>query len=173
MDKIDGKISEEFWQRKIAEWQLEEQQIIMAMQALNDANPDRLLTAKRTLELANKAYFLYVTQKPAEQAKLLKTVLSNCRYDGVSLYPTYRKSFDLIFTRAKSKEWRARRGSNLIGIGNHARDRRFGSSLRSPKRGGNHGKHLLEHSSRSAVIQRSVICVEKNITGRRAEDLEI
>jgi len=78
MDKLDGKISEEFWQRKTAEWQLEEQQIQMAMQGLEDAHPDRLLTAKRTLELANKAYFLYVTQTPAEQAKLLKMVLSNC-----------------------------------------------------------------------------------------------
>jgi hypothetical protein len=104
MDKLDGKISEEFWQRKTAEWQLEEQQIMMAMQALNAANPDRLLTAKRTLELANKACFLYVTQKLAEQAKLLKVVLSNCRYDGVSLYPTYRKPFDLIFARAKSQQ---------------------------------------------------------------------
>ena len=91
---------------------IEEQQIQMAMQGLENANPDRLLTAKRTLELANKAYFLYVTQKPAEQAKLLKIVASNCCFDGVSLYPTYRKPFDIIFQRAQSKEWRARRDSN-------------------------------------------------------------
>ncbi len=112
LDKLDGKIAEDFWQRKTTEWQLEEQQILMAMQGLQEANPDQLLTAKRTLELANKAYFLYVTQNPAEQAKLLKMVLSNCKTDGVSLYPTYRKPFDVIFERAKSKEWRARRDSN-------------------------------------------------------------
>ncbi len=112
LDKLDGKIAEDFWQRKTTEWQLEEQQILMAMQGLQEANPDQLLTAKRTLELANKAYFLYVTQNPAEQAKLLKMVLSNCKTDGVSLYPTYRKPFDVIFERAKSKEWRALRDSN-------------------------------------------------------------
>ena len=111
-DKLDGKISEHFWQRKTAEWQLEEQQILMAMQGLDTANPDMLLTAKRALELANKAYFLYVRQTPAEQAKLLKMVASNCRFDGVSLYPAYRKPFDVIFERAKSKEWRALRDSN-------------------------------------------------------------
>ena len=111
-DKLDGKINEDFWQRKTSEWQLEEQQIQMAMQGLEDASPDRLVTAKKTLELANKAYFLYVTQTPAEQAKLLKIVLSNCRIDDANLYPTYRKPFDLIFQRAKSKEWRALRDSN-------------------------------------------------------------
>ena len=91
---------------------MEEQQIQMAIQGLEQANPDQLLTAKRTLELANKAYFLYVTQTPAEKGKLLKMVLSNCGFDGVTLYPTYRKPFDLIFQRAKSKEWCARRDSN-------------------------------------------------------------
>src|SRR6185312_1005602 len=78
------------------------QQIQMAIQGLGQANPDQLLTAKRTLELANNAYFLYVTQTSAEKGKL---VLSNCSFDGVTLYPTYRKPFDLIFQRAKSKEW--------------------------------------------------------------------
>ena len=111
-DKLDGKISEEFWQRKTAEWQMEEQQILMAMQGLREASADTLLNAKRALELANKAYFLYVTQNAVEQARLLKMVASNCRFDGASLYPTYRKPFDVIFERAKSKEWRARRDSN-------------------------------------------------------------
>ena len=97
MDKLDGKISEDFWQRKNAEWQQEEQQILFALQDLEQASPDRLLTAKRTLELVNQAYFLYVTQNPAEQGKLLKKVLLNCRVDGASLYPTYRKPFDIIF----------------------------------------------------------------------------
>jgi hypothetical protein len=85
----------------------------MAMQGLQEATPDQLLSVKRTLELANTTYFLYVTQNPAKEAKLLKMVLSNCRIDGVSLYPSYRKPFDLIFQRAKTKEWRARQDSNL------------------------------------------------------------
>jgi hypothetical protein len=62
---------------------------------------------RRVLELAQRAYSLYVTQKPAEQAELLKTLLLNCEIDDVSLYPTYRKPFDLIVKRAKSNEWSA------------------------------------------------------------------
>jgi len=101
-DKLDGKISEEFCIRKSGEWQAEENQIRASLQALETARPERLLDAARILELANKAYFLYVKQDHAERAKLLKMVLSNCGIDAGSLYPTYRKPFDLIFKRAKT-----------------------------------------------------------------------
>jgi site-specific DNA recombinase len=111
-DKLDGRINEEFWMRKSAEWQAEESQIRASMRGLEVASPERLLDAARILELANKAYFLYVKQNHAEKAKLLKMVLSNCGIDAVSIYPTYRKPFDLIFQRVKTEEWRALRDSN-------------------------------------------------------------
>ena len=111
-DKLDGKISEEFWERKVAEWQAEEEQIQVAVQNLEPVKPERILDAVKILELANKAYFLYLKQTPTEKAKLLRLVLSNCALDAVSVYPTYRKPFDLIFQRAKNEEWRARGDSN-------------------------------------------------------------
>ena len=74
--------------------------------------PERILEAIRILELANKAYFLYLRQAPAEKAKLLRIVLSNCALDAVSVYPTYRKLFDLIFQAGKTGEWRPRRDLN-------------------------------------------------------------
>ena len=100
-DKLDGKISEEFWTRKAADWQEQEQRTLFAIQVLDGPSEDRALTVQRILELANKAHFLYVRQKPAEQANLLRMVLSNCAVDGASLYPTYRKPFDVIFERAQ------------------------------------------------------------------------
>ena len=113
LDKLDGRITAEFWERKNADWLQEEQQVQFALAGLKQADePKRLLTASRTLELANKAYSLYVRQNPAEQAKLLKMVLSNCKVDAVSIMPSYRKPFDLIFARAKNEEWRALRDSN-------------------------------------------------------------
>jgi site-specific DNA recombinase len=112
-DKLDGKIPEDFWERKMSEWRAEEQQIAIALNAHSDSRTDRVLSAKRILELANKAYFLYLTQKPAEQAKLLRSVLSNCAVDAASLYPTYRKPFDVIFERVKTKEWSGREDLNL------------------------------------------------------------
>jgi len=112
-DKLDGKIPEDFWKRKMSDWRAEERQIEIALNTPIDSYSDRVLSARRILELANKAYFLYVTQKPAEQAKVLRMVLSNCSVDSVSLYPTYRKPFDVIFERAKTKEWSGREDLNL------------------------------------------------------------
>jgi site-specific DNA recombinase len=111
-DKLDGKISEEFWERKVAEWQAEEEQIQIEIQNLEQVKPERILDAVKILELANKAYFLYLKQTPSEKAELLRLVLSNCAIDAVSVYPTYRRPFDLMFQRAKNEEWRARGDSN-------------------------------------------------------------
>ena len=89
------------------DWQAEEQKINIALAGLRTSHNDRIGDAKRVLELANKAYFLYVVRKPAEQARLLRKVLLTCSIDGTSVYRRYRKPFDMIFERAKRKEWSA------------------------------------------------------------------
>lgn len=95
MDKLDGKIKTEFWERKSAEWRADEHHVTIALAGLEQSSPDRLrmLDDSSILELANKAHFLYVSQNPSARAKLLKMVLSNCAIDGTSLYPTYRNPF--------------------------------------------------------------------------------
>jgi site-specific DNA recombinase len=116
VDKLDGKITEEFWQARSNEWTQQEQQMVMAKRALDDIEPDRALNGVKILELANKAHFLYVRQSPEEQGKLLKIVLSNCKIDASSLYPTYRKPFDLIFQHGTKEGWCGRRDSNPYGL---------------------------------------------------------
>lgn len=59
----------------------------MALDALDRQSPEKLLDGVRILELANKAYFLYLRQPPAEKAKLLRIVLSNCKIDAARLDP--------------------------------------------------------------------------------------
>jgi hypothetical protein len=43
LDKLEGKISEEFWASRNAEWQEEANGVVQALSALQTANPDRLL----------------------------------------------------------------------------------------------------------------------------------
>ena len=112
-DKLDGKIPEDFWQRKSSEWIGEESAALESLRRLETASHSQnVLNATRILELANKAHFLYVSQNVAEKARLLRMVLSNCTMDAVSPYPVYRKPFDLIAQRAKNEEWCARSDSN-------------------------------------------------------------
>jgi site-specific DNA recombinase len=109
-DKLDARIDEEFWQRKNTEFC--EQEVTLASELEKLSSPvcsdQRALTAKKILELAHKAHFLYLTRNAAERAQLLKMVLSNCSTDGASFTPTYRKPFDAIFERAKNENWSGR-----------------------------------------------------------------
>ena len=108
-DKLDGKISVEFWQRKQAEWGEEEQRIKAQLSALKDQNcATDLADARRILELAQTAHSRLVVKPPSEQAEILRNVLLNCAIDSTSLYPSYRQPFDLIAQRVKSEEWSGR-----------------------------------------------------------------
>src|SRR5580658_7419523 len=55
----------------------------------------------KTLELAQSAHSVYFTLKHAKQVQMLNVVRLNCATDGVSLYPSYIKPFDLSAERAK------------------------------------------------------------------------
>ncbi len=125
IDKLDGKITDDFWARKSEEWRTEEQRICGELVSLEQPKPDKLLDGVRILELAHKAHFLYLKQTPEEQAKLLRIVVSNCSIDAVNVYPTYRKPFDLIFARTQNEGWRARRDSNSRPSGSKTGARRL------------------------------------------------
>jgi hypothetical protein len=96
------------------EWREQERRLESELSSLKlPVTADNVLTVKRVFELANKAHFLYLTRNQAERGQLLKSVLLNCGTDGVSLWPVYRKPFDLIFERAKNQEWSGREDLNL------------------------------------------------------------
>lgn len=74
-DKLDGKIDEDFWNRKMADRRTEERALQSAADSLNmpfPENRNRALTAKRIFELANSAHFLYLTRNHAERGQLRK-----------------------------------------------------------------------------------------------------
>ena len=60
----------------MTKWRTQEHALQGTADSLTAPLPDNhALTAQRTLELADKAYSLYLTRTPAEQAELLRLVL--------------------------------------------------------------------------------------------------
>jgi site-specific DNA recombinase len=105
-DKLDGKISEEFWARRMNGWQLEEHRVKSTIERLDRLDvSDRIVKLKKNLDLANKAYSLYVSRDLNEKARLLNTLLLTCSIDARSIVPTYRRPFDMIFNRVGLEEW--------------------------------------------------------------------
>jgi DNA invertase Pin-like site-specific DNA recombinase len=112
-DFLEGRVSEEFWSRKSRAWEAELNAIETERLRIDTPREAITVTAHKILELAKQAEFLYKSQNPREQRRLLETVLSNCTFDRGTLCPTYSKPFDLLVQGNKTGDWLRRLDSNL------------------------------------------------------------
>jgi len=111
-DRLSGRISDELWSSKSAELEAELQRVRAEMDRHERAGHEYEATGLQILEFAQNAYSLYVTENPPEQARLVKTLLSNSTFDRGTLCPTYRKPFDLFAKGAETGDWLLRLDSN-------------------------------------------------------------
>ena len=72
---------------------------------LQEAEDSYYLTVKYLLELANKAYDLFVSSEVEEKRQIIKLVLSNLRVDGKEVRYEAVKPFDTILNYANSQSW--------------------------------------------------------------------
>ena len=119
-DRLGGRISDELWSSKSAEVEAELQRVRAEMERHERASHEYETTGLQILELAQNAYSLYVMENQQEQARLVKTLLSNCTFDRASLCPTYRKPFDLFAKGAETGDWLLRLDSNQQPSGEQA-----------------------------------------------------
>ena len=96
IDKLDGKIDEEFWLIQHNEWTSQLEKIKTIINAHDKANDKYLKYGINILELAEDAYNLYIEQSPEEKAKMLKIILSNCILKDGKLSYEYKKPFDIL-----------------------------------------------------------------------------
>lgn len=75
---------------------------------LQEAEDNYYITAKYLLELANRAYELFVSSEVEEKRQLLKLVLQNLRIEGDKVCYEAVKPFDSILVSANSQSWLAR-----------------------------------------------------------------
>ena len=106
VDKLDGKISEDFYQENLDEWREEQNGILDRVKAHQQANVNYFEKGVNILELANRAYSLYLQQTAEEKRKLLGYILLNCTLIKGTLYPTYRKPFDILAKGLTRSNWR-------------------------------------------------------------------
>jgi hypothetical protein len=104
--------TQEMWSRKSHEWEAELEAIRLETGRHEKASRDYTVTGSRILELAKQAHSLFVQRSFEEQARLLKTLLSNCTFDRGSLSATYSKPFDMLVEGNISGDWLGGRDSN-------------------------------------------------------------
>ena len=96
VDKLDGKIDGNFFDRKAGEWCAEQDRISLSIEEHQTANQTYLEEGIRILELSRRAHELFRKQEPREKRRLLNFVLSNCTWGNGDLEVTYRQPFDMI-----------------------------------------------------------------------------
>jgi hypothetical protein len=104
-DKLDGKISDEFWERKNADWRDAQLRIRASIEKHENANRYYFDEGCQILDLAGRAYDLWLKQDSFGKRELLNIVLSNCSFDGVSLTATYAKPFCWLAEGLVCSDW--------------------------------------------------------------------
>jgi hypothetical protein len=77
MNRLDGFIEPDFFERKAREWRQTQKRLADQIAEYENASHDYVHDGVRLLELAKKAYFLFKQQSPSEKRKLLNFVCSN------------------------------------------------------------------------------------------------
>jgi site-specific DNA recombinase len=96
VDKLDGRIDAEFFDRMSAEWRAEQDRCLREIERHSAADQSYLEEGVRVLELAKNAQRLFDKQEPREKRRLLNFVVSNCSWKGGELTVALRQPFDLL-----------------------------------------------------------------------------
>ncbi|HWC58005.1 MAG TPA: recombinase family protein [Candidatus Paceibacterota bacterium] len=102
-DKIDGKISQDFYQKKFAQYKLEQEEIMDSLNKHQNANLKYYEMGVTVLEVAQQAWKIYQNRTAPEMIDdkrlLLSLIFSNATIDGKNIDVSYHKAFKIIFDR--------------------------------------------------------------------------
>jgi DNA invertase Pin-like site-specific DNA recombinase len=132
VDKLDGKIGGDFYDRFAGEWREEQRRLQLEIDRHQQADESYMDEGLQILELARNAQMLFEHQPAREKRRLLNFVLSNCSWEDGTVRATFRQPFDLLAettgiaageapgnaaNSAKSEIWLAFGDSNSLLIG--------------------------------------------------------
>ena len=128
VDKLDGKIGGDFFDKMSAQWREEQNRCQREIDRHENAEQSYMDEGVQILELARNAQRLFERQEPREKRRLLNFVLSNCSWEDGEVVATFRQPFDLLAettaiaarreagdtaNSAKSEIWLGDQDSNL------------------------------------------------------------
>ena len=95
-DKLDGRIDQDFYERKSSAWKREQDDILRKIERHQTANRSYLDEGVKLLELAQRAVILYEKQTAQEKRRIINFVCSNSIWKDGRLHANYRQPFDIL-----------------------------------------------------------------------------
>jgi hypothetical protein len=96
VDKLDGRIDDDFYDRKAREFRAEQARIMSDIETHRAAMQVYTDQWMRLREFAARAAELFEAQPAAEKRKLLDFVVAGCRWKGGEFEPVFREPFGMV-----------------------------------------------------------------------------
>lgn len=102
-EKIDGMITQEFYEKKFAQYSVELDEIISSIQRHKNANVSYIELGSSILDLTQRARELYKEKAtPEQKRKLLGIVFAELQLKDKIVTPVYNKAFQFIVERVNT-----------------------------------------------------------------------
>ena len=105
LDKLDEKISEEFWSQQTNKWTLDKESLVMKLEDHQQDDTTYLKNASLIFELAKKAPTLFQNAKFDQKRGFVQKLFSNCVLKDRIIDLELRKPYDLILDSSKTGNW--------------------------------------------------------------------
>jgi site-specific DNA recombinase len=112
LDKLKGRITESQYDKFYHSLREQVTDVALKLEQLQAADDTYHITAKYLLELASRAFDLFISSEVEEKRQLIKLVLSNLKVDHENIVYDVQKPFDLILNCSEDQAWRPQRDSN-------------------------------------------------------------
>jgi hypothetical protein len=103
---VDKKISRQFYEQKLEQYEKQIEDIIQAKEKHARADIDYLKLGASIFELSQRGSELYEKRMSVnEKREVLSLVFSNVKLNGEKLVPTFQNGFEVVAKRAEDGNW--------------------------------------------------------------------
>lgn len=105
LDRLDGKVNEEFWEVNTQAWRKEQEELRQVIDQHERANIHFFEDGMKLFELAKDIPAKYVMAELEEKREILSFVASNYTITDATIVPAYNKPFCWLTEFVKTKKW--------------------------------------------------------------------
>ena len=111
---LTRRITESYYNKKREEFRTKQKGISSKISKLGIADEEYYLTCKYLLQLASRAYDLFMSSEAGEKRQLMELILRNLKLEGKKVEFELIKPFDRVFCLLKSSKLADGRNSSLV-----------------------------------------------------------